>query len=364
MQRIIPTILCTLLIGCTAPPSPAVEGEVVPPATRNAEPVLPSDEVVMDLPSLPKLSRAPELTGLDPWHNSDPLTLAELRGKVVLVDFWTYSCINCIRTFPALRGYYEKFQDQPFVLLGVHAPEFAFEKLESNVADAIKRNNLNWPIAQDNDFQTWRAFANRYWPAKYLVDAEGYIRYTHFGEGEYEETDLAIQSLLAEIGASVVSDNMPEEEEVSRRNRSPEIYLGSRSWPALGNPSTSSGGPGSVLPTDEVVTYEAPGSLTLNKYYLSGEWQMRDQERQVLLSDEGTIRIKFLGSEMNLVLGLEEGTDTVDADIEVNGEHTQSFNVDKNELFNLYSGEYGEHEVILRLHGKGVAGYAFTFGAN
>jgi thiol-disulfide isomerase/thioredoxin len=149
---------------------------------------------------LPKIVRAPEFIGLGPWHNSEPFTLASLKGKVVLVDFWTYSCINCIRTLPYMEGYWQKFKDMPFVLLGVHTPEFVFEKDKQNVADAIKRHGLTYPIAQDNDYGTWSAFANRYWPAKYLIDADGYIRYTHFGEGGYDETDLAIQSLLKELG--------------------------------------------------------------------------------------------------------------------------------------------------------------------
>ncbi len=308
-------------------------------------------------PDLPKLVRAPEFQGLGPWHNSEPFTLESLRGKVVLVDFWTYSCINCIRTLPYIQGYWEKFKDKPFVLLGVHTPEFAFEKLEKNVADAIERHGLTYPVAQDNDFGTWRAFANRYWPAKYLIDAEGYIRYTHFGEGSYEETDEAIESLLAEMGVEMEDGESVEGVEgvERRRDLTPETYLGERSWPALGN--------GARLPTEEVVQYEAPEELALHKYYLVGEWQMRDRERQVLLSDEGEIRMKFLGGEMNLVLGLEEGAKSVEADIEVDGEFSKTITIDKNDLFNLFTGEYGEHEMILRIHGAGVAGYAFTFGS-
>ncbi|MCF7844380.1 MAG: cytochrome c biogenesis protein DipZ [Kiritimatiellales bacterium] len=310
----------------------------------------------MNLPTLPKLSRAPELTGLGPWHNSDPFTLEELKGKVVLVDFWTYSCINCIRTIPYLQEYTERFKDKPFVLLGVHSPEFVFEKSEKNVADANKRLGVTWPVAQDNDFETWKAFANRYWPAKYLIDAEGYIRYTHFGEGDYDETDLAIQSLLNEIGELDEQMDVEEVATTRRRNQTPETYLGERSWNSLGNSSGS--------PTQELVSYKAPADLNLHSYYLVGDWQMMDRERQVLKSKEGEIRIKFLGSEINLVLGPEEGTSSSNVDIEVDGEHVSSFKVDRYDLFNLFTGEYGEHEVILRITGEGVAGYAFTFGSN
>ena len=126
--------------------------------------------------------------------------MASLKGKVVLVDFWTYSCINCVRTLPHLTKLWSQFRDLPFVIVGVHTPEFAFEKSPENVADAIKHHGLGYPIAQDNDFATWQAFNNRYWPAKYLIDAQGVIRYTHFGEGEDEATDLAVRSLLGELG--------------------------------------------------------------------------------------------------------------------------------------------------------------------
>ena len=326
-------------------------------------PTPPSDIPVppgsMQLPKLPKITRAPEFAGLGPWHNSDPFTMESLKGKVVLVDFWTYSCINCIRTLPYIRGYWDKFKGTgKFVLIGVHSPEFVFEKSEKNVADAIRRHKLTYPVAQDNDFKTWRAFANRYWPAKYLIDAEGYIRYTHFGEGGYEETEEAIQSLLAEIGVEVedeedVEDSKDSEE--SRRDRSPETYLGSRSWPALGN--------GSMLPSDKVVTYEAPSSMKLHKYYLVGDWQMVDDERQVLRSDTGEIRIKFLGTEANLVFGMDDPAVKPTVEVIIDGKSVKTFTVDTHDLYNLFTGEYGEHEIIMKITGKGLAGYAFTFGS-
>jgi len=335
-----------------------------PPLSRERErgATTPSNMV------LPKLARAPEFTGLGPWHNSPPLTLKELKGRVVLVDFWTYSCINCIRTLPYMRGYWNKFKDQPFVLLGVHTPEFVFEKDPKNVAAAIKKHGLTYPIAQDNDYGTWNAFANRYWPAKYLIDADGYIRYTHFGEGNYEETDLAIQSLLAEIGATATGPMIGErgssiregdegkegEEDTEYRERSPETYLGSRSWPAFFNSAGD--------PDDRVHSYAAPSSLPLHHYVLVGEWQLIDGEHQILRSTEGEIRFRALASEVNLVLGLEEGVKSVQADVFVGGKKTKSITIDKNDLYNLFTGEYGEHEIVLKIHGKGVAGYAFTFG--
>lgn len=315
----------------------------------------PSSNAAMPSLTLPKLSRAPALTGLGVWHNGGPLTAEDLKGKVVLIDFWTYSCINCIRTLPYIQGYWETFKDQPFVLIGIHTPEFIFEKDPYNVAKAIKKHGLTYPVAQDNDYGTWRAFANRYWPAKYLIDANGYIRYTHFGEGAYEETDLAIRSLLAEAGVVVDEPLTREAEPAKRASVSAETYLGSRSWPAFGNRRGE--------PTGEVMQYTAPASLALHSYYLNGSWQLLDEEYQVLRSDAGEIRMKFLGGEINLVLGLEQGALPVTAEVMIDGERTKMFTVENHDLYPLFKGEYGEHELILRLKGKGVQAYAFTFGA-
>jgi cytochrome c biogenesis protein CcdA/thiol-disulfide isomerase/thioredoxin len=311
------------------------------------------------LPKLPKITRAPEFNSPGPWLNSEPLTMAELKGKVVLIDFWTYSCINCIRTLPYIQGYWEKFKDTPFVIVGVHTPEFVFEQKTENVEDAIARHGLTYPVVQDNDFGTWRAYANRYWPAKYLIDADGYIRYTHFGEGAYEETDLAIQSLLKEIGVDVEetkeSDESKESNEVTgRRDQSPETYLGERSWPALGNAQGE--------PSDQTVTYIAPASLPLNKYALVGDWKLEDGERQTLQSETGEIRMTWLGGEANLVLGPGASTTPVIGEVWIDGILVKTITIDFHDLYNLYDGEYGEHELVLKLKGKGVEGYAFTFG--
>ena len=158
---------------------------------------------------LPILGPAPELQGLGNWHNSAPLTIAGLRGKVVLIHFWTFECINCIHTLPTIQGYWDKYgskglttgKDKPFVVIGVHTPEFTAEKLDANLTDAIQKRGLTYPIVQDNDFKTWNAFGNQYWPAAYIIDAKGNIRYEHFGEGEYDAMDKVIHNLLGEISA-------------------------------------------------------------------------------------------------------------------------------------------------------------------
>ncbi|CAJ0770958.1 MULTISPECIES: thioredoxin family protein [Ralstonia] len=141
---------------------------------------------------------APEFTGINQWLNSQPLSMKDLRGKVVLVDFWTYSCINCLNTLPHVRQWYDKYKDQGLVVVGVHTPEYAFEKSTANVQEALKRLDVRYPVAQDNSYATWSAFHNQFWPALYLIDTDGRIVYQHFGEGRYAETEAAIQKLLAD----------------------------------------------------------------------------------------------------------------------------------------------------------------------
>jgi len=325
-------------------------------ASQNQKPS-PAAKPTTGLPVLPKLAPAPELSGLGPWYNSAPLSLASLRGKVVLVDFWTYSCINCVRTLPHLTKLWAQYKDLPFVIVGVHSPEFTFEKNPENVAAAIKHHGLGYPIAQDNDFATWRAFDNRYWPASYLIDAQGVIRYTHFGDGEAESTDLAVRSLLAELGratggarASAVAPNEAQEARIS-----PETYLSSRGWTAFANSASA--------PDGRRHKYAAPAVLPSDHFALGGEWQLVEDERQVLRSGGGEIRYHALAGEVNLVLGIEKGAAPVVVDVAVDGKLSKPITVDRHDLYNLYSGPYGEHEVALRIRGKDVAAYAFTFGA-
>ena len=308
------------------------------------------------LPVLPRMGPAREFVALGPWYNSSALTLASLRGKVVLVDFWTYSCVNCVHTLPYMQAYWTRYQNAPFVLVGIHTPEFVFEKSPQNVAAAIQRHGLSYPIAQDNDYGTWNAYSNQYWPAKYLVDGEGIVRYTHFGEGDYEETDLAIRSLLAELGRRAVALVIGDGASVATpaREHSPETYLGARGWSALAN--------GRDQPDGGVHRYIAPATLARNRYALVGSWRLVEGERQVLAGTEGEIRFHALAGEVNLVLGLEPGAPARIADVEVDGRAFKTITIDRHDLFNLWSGPHGEHEVVMRVHGRGLAAYAFTFG--
>jgi cytochrome c biogenesis protein CcdA/thiol-disulfide isomerase/thioredoxin len=346
-----------------------VGGAFVPPPASGA--VLPTPGM-----KLPKIIRAPEwmLIAQGPWHNGTALTAEDLKGKVVLIDFWTYSCINCIRTLPYIEGYWQKYGstrlttgENAFMVIGVHTPEFAFEGVPENVQEAIERHKLTYPTVQDNDYAVWGSFANRYWPAKYLIDAEGYVRYTHFGEGDYEETDEAIASLLQEIGVDTAGMPIMVDPEVSaRRDQTPETYLGERSWPALQNAQGD--------PTTDVVTYGAPAALQLNRYALVGDWQLGEGERQVLRSTTGEIRMKWQGGEINLVMGLEDpasspdsavagGVQSVEAEAWIDGVMAKKFLIDRDNLFTLYDGEYGEHDLVLKISGKGAEAYAFTFGS-
>ena len=175
-----------------APSEPVVES--VAPATSPTAPDRAGSE-----------RQAPDLAGIDSWINSEPLTLAGLRGRVVLIDFWTYTCVNCIRTFPYLRDWNEKYAPVGLVIVGVHTPEFEFEKSREHVATAVESFEIRYPVAQDNDLMTWNAFGNKVWPGKYLIDREGYIRYTHLGEGAYAETEQKIRELLAEGGADLAN---------------------------------------------------------------------------------------------------------------------------------------------------------------
>lgn len=170
--------------------------------------------------------KAPEFKGIESWINSQPLSTQSLKGKVVLVDFWTYSCINCVRTQPYLKQWYERYKEYGFEIVGVHAPEFSFEQLRPNVERAAKEAGLSYPIALDNSFQTWRAYDNRYWPASYLVDREGNVRRTHFGEGEYRQTEDAIRHLLEQNGNKLPTHSMIAEQQTNSRDQSPETYLG------------------------------------------------------------------------------------------------------------------------------------------
>jgi len=237
---------------------------------------------------------APELKDIAAWINSDPQTVEDLKGKVVLVDFWTYSCINCVRTQPYLNAWHDKYKDDGLVILGVHAPEFGFEKVTKNVQDAVKEANIKYPVALDNDFVTWRAYENRFWPAKYLIDKDGQVRYTHFGEGDYAETEETIQALLKESGQTV-TDKIEADHSInsSVRGQTPETYLGYERAERFANANQ--------FVASKPVSYTLANTLKDNEWSLGGQWQINKESSQSL-SNESRLSFNFSGKEVYLVM--------------------------------------------------------------
>lgn len=273
---------------------------------------------------------APELRGIDGWINSRPLTLAELRGKVVLLDFWTYSCVNCIRTFPYLKEWYRKYGDQGLVIIGVHTPEFEFEKVKGNVAEAAASHGLEYPIALDNGYATWNAFFNDAWPAKYLIDQKGDLRYRHLGEGAYAETEQAIRGLLAETGAEItrIPPNRSADPAADRRAFSldlgrgitRELYAGYHRNQAL--PSTAfatlMGDTPSYIMAEEYylqrdaeIFYVDPGDHLNHFIYLQGLWSNGPESithARAAENFEDYVAVKFYATSVNAVLSRGEMT--------------------------------------------------------
>lgn len=235
------------------------------------------------------------------WLNSPPLAAADLRGKVVLVDFWTYSCINWIRQLPYVRAWADKYKDQGLIVIGVHTPEFGFEHDIDNVRRAAKDMRVEYPVATDNGYAIWSAFRNGYWPALYFIDAKGKVRYHHFGEGEYEKSERMIQKLLAEVGARNVSRELVS---VDARGaeapadweslRSPEIYLGSERTQNFASSR------GALIDGRHV--YRAPGRLMLNHWALSGDWTL-GRQATTLNTPHGRVVVRFQARDLHLVMG-------------------------------------------------------------
>jgi cytochrome c biogenesis protein CcdA/thiol-disulfide isomerase/thioredoxin len=235
---------------------------------------------------------APELTGLTDWINSSPLTIAELKGKVVLIDFWTYSCINCIHTLPHVEGYYEKYKDQGLVVIGVHSPEFAFEHIAANVQKAVKDNHITYPVALDNDLATWSAFSNQYWPAEYFIDRQGKVRDYHFGEGSYDKNEKIIQGLLREDGTKVTQPVSNTEATTQSADQSPETYLGyERARNYVGTSITK----------DNEGQYTLVPKLNSNQWTLGGSWTVGGQDD--VAGNDAKLNYSANAKQVYLVMG-------------------------------------------------------------
>lgn len=291
---------------------------------------------------------APELKGIQAWLNSNPLTLKELKGKVVLIDFWTYSCINCVRTLPYLTQWDRNYRDQGLVIIGVHAPEFEFEKEIGNIEKALAANNIEYPVAVDNRLDTWIAFKNRYWPAHYLIDQEGRVVYTHFGEGNYQQTENNIRHLL---GLDAKTEIAPETPAFSK-NQTPETYLGFSRAKNFDSPEKT---------TNELETYSLPASLPANHWALSGKWRM-EKQRIVADEDNAKLKLNFTAKNVFLVLGTRDGK-PVTASISLNGKKQQDITVDHHTLYTLIEQTEAKSGVLeLTSATAGLEAYAFTFG--
>jgi cytochrome c biogenesis protein CcdA/thiol-disulfide isomerase/thioredoxin len=298
---------------------------------------------------LPVLGRAPQFAGNSHWLNTAgdrPLTLTALRGKVVLVDFWTYSCINCIRTLPHLRAWYAAYHRDGLEIVGVHTPEFAFEHVLSNVRSAARRLGVTWPVALDNDYKTWTAYSNEYWPAEYLIDKTGRVRHVHFGEGEYGATEKAIRSLLAEAGALVPRRTAAVADATPNEVVTPETYLGSaRIERYRGLPVTE----------NRVVSYLFPPRLAQNELSYAGEWRIGPE--RAVASANARLRMHFVARDVYIVLG---GKGRVR--VYVAGRPAGSIQVDSDRLYTVVSSVKRRDALLELRFSPGVNAYSFTFG--
>ena len=372
----------------TATPEPAPE----PAPTTTAEPVDEASSAPL----------APDLEKTGGWVNSDPFTLAQMQdeGKVVLIDFWTYTCIKCIRTLPYLKAWNDKYAERGLVILGVHTPEFAFEKEYDNVVEAVAKFGLEYPIVQDNDFGTWRAFENRYWPAKYLIDINGRIRYFHFGEGAYDETELKIREILTEAGhdvSDITTDTDPgpplsqkameaQDSEDIETFQTRELYAGyERNYGTL----MSGGVPPYVLheeyynAPDKKVMYTDPGERRNHFLYLQGLWlntaESLNHARETM-ELEDYIAFKFVGTSVNAVMSPSVASTPYDVvvylddapvpearagkDIMYDDDGNSYVQVDTSRMYFLVDQpEFGSGEMRLASNSPDFSLFALTFGS-
>jgi cytochrome c biogenesis protein CcdA/thiol-disulfide isomerase/thioredoxin len=315
---------------------------------QKREPFAAPRVLAADTSSLPVLGRAPDFKGIAHWLNTGgrPLSLRSLRGKVVLVDFWTYSCINCLRTLPHLRALYATYHRDGLEIVGVHTPEFAFEHVLSNVRRATRDLHVTWPVALDNGYATWNAYSNEYWPAEYFVDRRGNVRRAHFGEGEYDASEAAIRSLLAEGGGrpparmASVADRTPTEP------TTPETYLG---YLRIANYA------GSPLHPNRLASYSLPRGLAQNELAYGGTWKVGPQSAAAGRS--ARLRLHFHAQNVYIVLGGKGRVDEL-----VDGRRIGRLAVASDRLYTVLSGTKTRDALLELRFSPGVQAYSFTFG--
>ena len=305
---------------------------------------------------LPILGKAPEIIGTQKWINSEPLSIEKLKGSVVLIDFWTYSCINCIRTLPYLNSWHDKYSDKGLIIIGVHTPEFEFEKDYDNVKRAVERYGLKYAVVQDNDYKTWRAFKNSYWPRKYIIDVDGNIRYDHIGEGGYDETEHAIQELLTD-NKSELKINMTEIPISVNFSQigTPEIYLGYKfARTPLGNEEGFSFG--------NILDYKNTTISKVNTVYLLGRWE--NEEDRMIAVENSSVYLIYKAKDVNIVAGGKSRIKILVDSINASGNDAENgvVNIDGQRLYNIISSpDYSVH--LLKIDAEpGFELYTFTFG--
>lgn len=315
--------------------------------------------------------KAPELVGISGYINTTPEELANaIKGKVVLYDIWTYSCINCVRTLPFITSWNEKYSDQDLLIIGIHSPEFEFEKDINNVKIAVAKYGIHYPVVLDNDKKTWDAFENNYWPRKYIADHEGYIRYDHIGEGGYQETEKVIQDLLRERNESLGLNTFSAKEFVkidefdSSEFRTPELYFGYD----FVSGRNQLGSPEGFKPNQDV-TYSIPQSKQLHNFYLDGTWKNLKGSMK-LISDSGSIVVPYSGKEVNIVTAgegnLKIKIDGKIIDSSISGKDVGtlgSIQVHEPGLYNIVQTDTTEeHTLEILVESPGFEIFTFTFG--
>ncbi len=315
--------------------------------------------------------KAPKLVGIANYLNTAPEELSkEIEGKVVLYDIWTYSCINCIRTLPYITAWDDKYSEQGLLIVGIHSPEFEFEKDPENVKMAIEKHGINYPVVLDNDMETWKAFENRYWPRKYIADHEGYIRYDHIGEGSYQETEKVIQKLLEErsiaLGIQMTSDsNLVDIDEFEHSLfRTPELYFGYKFAQNRNQLGSEEG-----FQPGKTISYSEPESVDLHKFYPVGDWKNYDDSME-LISETGTIKLLYNAKEVNIVTEnsaeLEILLDGKPLPLEYSGKDIVDNNliyVTDPGLYNIINSDTSStHFIEIKVKGEGFQIFTFTFG--
>jgi len=364
-------IILVVAIGGASAYFSSLEHQIVKTESQSDESIQTqsTDELRMSPIDKSKFRKAPQLVGISGYINTTPEKLEEaMKDKVILYDFWTYSCINCIRTLPYITAWDEKYADQGLLIIGIHSPEFEFEKDFSNVQTAVKQHDIAYPVVQDNEMKTWKEFENKYWPRKYIADSEGYIRYDHIGEGGYAETEKVIQDLLQErsqlLGLNVASAQplVDLEEHQFTAAQTPELYFGYNFAFGRNQFGNSEG-----FKPNQIVTYSLPEKLTRDHFYLEGQWQNFD-DRMKLVSENGKIILPYFAKSVNIVAANESelqilldgklvttenvGIDVQDGMVHISGDR----------LYNLISSkDAGDHTLTI-VAKPGFEIYTFTFG--